>query len=396
MKRLEDYLSDATRGLFGRRKKAVQLELRGAIEDKLHRYQIAGMSEEQALERTLQDLGSARALRGGFFRLHSAPLLGQLGALVLASSAAVLALWPSSVAQVAATQAKPYKIDCVALTKPSAFDKLTPAQRRLIESLVPKSGQNFDTRRVLELCDARLKTYEYLKLSDLEREWRKMGALLRPLAKGPGVQFEGTSIEVPVTSEMVVKGEQYIGFYQLGLFLNRSYLPLKLEGWTNPKIYVGARSFQLGTPTTPISAESVYTALLNAAQMNGGAFQELEMIRLSSGQMVVPGDSLNGDSDISLDLASLTLKMKDQELVAFVYVGDAQLRFFNVLRMQDGQLEIPIGIKDARAFPPAATWEQLRTGKLERPQWLLLDLSKTTDWRKPQYSIIPPSSIKRQ
>ena len=54
-------------------------------------------------------------------------------------------------------------------------------------------------------------------------------------------------------------------FYQLGLFLNRSYLPLKLEGWVNPRIYVGARSFQLGTPQTPISAEWVYTALLNAA-----------------------------------------------------------------------------------------------------------------------------------
>ena len=396
MNPLEKYLTEATRGLFGKRKKAVQLELRGAIEDKLHRYQVAGMSAEGALERAIADMGNARAVRGGFFRLHSAPLLGQLGALVLASSAAVLALWPSSSAQVAATQAKPYQIDCVAQTKPSAYEQRTPAERRLIESLSPKQSGILDARAAVELCNATLKTYEYLKLSDLEREWRKMGASLRSLTKGPGVQFEGTSIEVPVTSEMVVKGEQYIGFYQLGSFLNRSYLPLKLEGWVNPKIYVGARSFQLGTTQTPISAESVFTALLDAAQIYGGAFQELEMTHLSSGQMVVPGDSLNKDSGAALDFASLNLKTGSQKLVAFVYVGDAQLRFFNVLRVQNGQLKIPFGIKDARAFPPAATWEQLKTGKLERPQWLLLDLSKTTDWRKPQYEIIPPSSIQVQ
>ncbi len=210
MNSLENYLNEATRGLWSKRRKAVQIELRGALEDKVHRYQIAGLSEEQALERAIADLGNARVVRGGFFRLHSAPLLGQLGALVLASSAAVLALWPSSSAQVAATQAKPYQVDCVALTKQSAYEQRTPAERRLIESLAPKQDVNLGARAAVELCDATLKTYSYLKLSDLEREWRKMGASLRPLAKGPDVQFEGTSIEVPVTSEMVVKGELYI------------------------------------------------------------------------------------------------------------------------------------------------------------------------------------------
>jgi hypothetical protein len=48
-----------------------------------------------------------------------------------------------------------------------------------------------------------------------------------------------------------------------------------------------------------------------------------------------------------------------------------------------------INPKDARAFPPASSWKQVKTGKLEHPQWLLLDVSKTMDWSKPKYEIIP-------
>jgi|GEM_PF-1998936 len=394
MNLLEKYLNDTTRGLWGKRKKAVSLELRGAIEDKQHRYRVAGLGEREALERAIADLGNARAMRSSFFRLHSAPLLGQLGTLVLASSAAVLVLWPSSSAQVAATQAKPYQVDCVALTKQSAYEQRTPAERRLIESLALKQNANLDARAAAELCDASLKTYDYLKLSDLESEWRKMGASLRTLPKGPGVQFDGTSIEVPVASEMVVKGEPYIGLYQLGLLLNRSYLPLKLEGWVNPRIYVGGRSFQLGTPETPVSAVSVYTALFNGAQMNGPVFQELKTSLFLYDQAVAPGNVPQELFDKGTPLARLKVNAKNDALVVFVYVGDEKFRFFNLLRTQNGHVNAFISAQDARAFPPAATWDQLKTGKLERPQWLLLDLSKTTDWRKPKYEIIPPSSIK--
>ena len=128
--------------------------------------------------------------------------------------------------------------------------------------------------------------------------------------------------------------------------------------------------------------------------MNGRVFQELKTKTSPYEQVVAPVNIPQELSSRGIPLASLKVNVKNDALVAFVYVGDEKLKFFNLLRTQNGHVNVSISAQDARAFSPAATWDQLKTGKLERPQWLLLDLSKTTDWRKSKYEIIPPSSIK--
>ena len=394
MKRLERYLNEATRGLFGRRKKAVQLELRGDIEDKLHRYQIVGLSEEQALERTLQDLGSARALRGGFFRLHSAPLLGQLGALVLASSAAVLALWPSNSAQVVATQAQIRGYSCEKVANIETVNKSNPAMRRLWEMWLQRKDGTLDIAKGLRACKDEQQTYQYLNLNMLEQVWKTLGANLRKGENdGKYVRFPGASEDTFIAPSVNRNGQAYAALRNLGFTLTLGDLPVQVSGEVNPVIFVGNNRFQIGTSATPILSSHIYSAILDAAQWNRKVFAEMYVSDK-------PEDSINlitGVTDKSardLNFAAFRVPVREGAVVVLMYQGDAKTRFFQATQVRGGVARLFITPPYARAFPAAATWDQLKKATLERPQWLLLDLSKTTDWRKPQYSIIAPSSIK--
>ena len=58
----DQFIRHATRGLWGQKKRDAALELRGAIEDKIYRHQLCGLSELEAEQAALRDLGSPHAI----------------------------------------------------------------------------------------------------------------------------------------------------------------------------------------------------------------------------------------------------------------------------------------------------------------------------------------------
>ncbi len=62
MNNLEKYLSQATKGLRGTKKLELREELTNHILEKTHKYQIAGLSQEQALAQAIADLGNPKTI----------------------------------------------------------------------------------------------------------------------------------------------------------------------------------------------------------------------------------------------------------------------------------------------------------------------------------------------
>ncbi|CAM3553854.1 permease prefix domain 1-containing protein [Deinococcus frigens] len=62
MTAIQRFLNQATRGLWGQKKRDSQAELIGAIEDKMCRYRLLGLNEVDAITAALRDLGSPAAI----------------------------------------------------------------------------------------------------------------------------------------------------------------------------------------------------------------------------------------------------------------------------------------------------------------------------------------------
>ena len=62
MTELEQYLKTATRGLWGKRKLEVREELEAHILEKAHKHELLSMAREDAIRKTLEELGNARII----------------------------------------------------------------------------------------------------------------------------------------------------------------------------------------------------------------------------------------------------------------------------------------------------------------------------------------------
>ena len=94
MSATDRYLHRATRGLWGQRKRDALMELRGAIEDKIYRHRLCGLSEIEAERAALRDLGSPAAIARELGVVHTGPqvmrvtlLLGVAGLLGMRAAA---------------------------------------------------------------------------------------------------------------------------------------------------------------------------------------------------------------------------------------------------------------------------------------------------------------------
>lgn len=78
MSEVERYLSRATRGLLGQKKREAVTELRGAIEDKIYRHRLCGLSELEAEQAAFRDLGSPSAIARDLNRVHTGPQVARM------------------------------------------------------------------------------------------------------------------------------------------------------------------------------------------------------------------------------------------------------------------------------------------------------------------------------
>ena len=105
---LEQYLKNATKGLYGKKKLEVKTEIEGNIREMALEYQIAGMSESEAISKAILEFGEARVLSAGMVRVHTMPKIikGVLLAGLISSFA--LVHFSSSFAEILTSSVGPY------------------------------------------------------------------------------------------------------------------------------------------------------------------------------------------------------------------------------------------------------------------------------------------------
>ena len=113
MTQLEQYLKNATRGLWGKRKLEVQEELEADILERTRKYEISGLEHHTAILQAIQEFGNARDVNRGMTRLYTMPTI--LKSSILAT--AVLLMINSITKPVSAVKPlPPFEVQCV---KPS-------------------------------------------------------------------------------------------------------------------------------------------------------------------------------------------------------------------------------------------------------------------------------------
>jgi hypothetical protein len=71
MTELERFLKNATRGLWGKRKFEITEELENHLLERARKHELLGLSRDDAISKSLAELGSAQVIRSGFYRTYS-------------------------------------------------------------------------------------------------------------------------------------------------------------------------------------------------------------------------------------------------------------------------------------------------------------------------------------
>lgn len=85
---LEQYLKNATRGLWGQKKLEVREELENHVLERAHKHELLGIAREDAISKSMQELGNAQAINQHMtevYMLSKQLLLGGFCACALAS-----------------------------------------------------------------------------------------------------------------------------------------------------------------------------------------------------------------------------------------------------------------------------------------------------------------------
>jgi hypothetical protein len=96
---VETYLRQATRGLWGQKRREVREELAVHLSERTTAHRIAGLSEREAEERALRELGAPQMVSTGMAQIYTLPTVMGSSLALLALCLVVVALWPRGVAQ---------------------------------------------------------------------------------------------------------------------------------------------------------------------------------------------------------------------------------------------------------------------------------------------------------
>lgn len=250
----EHYLQQATRGLWGHKRREVREELEAHLHERVLAHRIAGLSETDAVERALSELGSPREVSVGMARLYTLPTMMGSGAALAVVCASVVALLPSGAAQ--ALPGTPYfpTAECVEALDAGADGFL--------------SGNCIHINGALWLDQSALRQVlepQGVTFSKTSAPGSDEGIL--------GLTFPTSKlVYVPLGSPDVYvmddEGNHPVlpGYLSLwSLLRGASYqdgLELSVSGWDNPTVRFGDVSFQVGTKARPMMGVSFYESYL--------------------------------------------------------------------------------------------------------------------------------------
>jgi len=220
MKATDRYLRAATQGLWGRARRELRIELTGHLNERVAEFRLAGLSVEEAEQRTLRELGTPERVSGGMLGVHTVPALGKAGALGVLLATTLLTALPQGLAQVKSIYGN---VENFGPTSFLDFEQLKAAIEKSGGELTGKPDAAFVTVPGVPRPNYPLNTMKW-----------------------PGVA-------------LVQENRSYLNTGTLIGGLLSSGADLRIVGWNNPTLKAGKASIQLETDDQRV-VKDLYTS----------------------------------------------------------------------------------------------------------------------------------------
>jgi hypothetical protein len=242
MTQLEQYLNQATRGLYGKKRLEVREELTNHILEKTRGFEVMGCSPELAMSKAIDSLGKASSLRGALWNVHLLPkTLPVSVALATVITGTFFMVSQPVIAQVQFTVSGPNR----------------PCQR-CPGGRIPDS----DLRTV------------WFNLESLTRAFKDAGARV---THNKGVWRIGIDAKTVELSSSFRRGEtDFIASWRLQRAMNQTGLPVIAQGWHSGELSVGSVRISISPQSGIVPLLSLY-----AIAFSEYAFKDLKAPSLS-------------------------------------------------------------------------------------------------------------------
>ena len=220
----ERYVRQATRGLWGKARRELRMELQGHIAERCQEFQLSGLGPEEAERQTLRELGAPTQVSGGMVDVYTAPALGKVGVLSALLTTALFSALPQGLAQV-----------------------------QSIYGSFPNTGPT-----------------SFLNFGQLKAAIENAGGKVGGSAKKATFTLPGAAPVDGITEDqwsgvsLIQDGKSYYRTDALFYSLANNGLDLRLSGWTNPILKAGGTNIHLETDDWQV-INSMYTSTLASA-----------------------------------------------------------------------------------------------------------------------------------
>ena len=251
---LERYLSLATQGLFGQKRREVRDELRGNIREMELEYELGGLSEAEAIDRALLEFGPPEKVSVGMTKVYAIPSLIRNTALMAALASITVVTLNASSAQVLGST------------------RLPVAECR------DATVSNFQFAGWDVPCDAGL----WFSITGLKAALEPQGVTFRTVQDGGTTHYmrfpDGFEVKLaqPFQQKWLVQpkdgtkdatrelefDKDYVGASAFFSSLNYLSVPVTLEDASPVRFTVGKTKFTINVPQTPDTEAALYQAAL--------------------------------------------------------------------------------------------------------------------------------------
>lgn len=371
MSEIERYLRRATRGLWGRERRALRAELLGHIQQWVRELRVGGLDQAEAERLTLRELGAPAQVARGMAGVYALPVLTRTGLALAASATLLLGALPQGLAQV-----------------------------QSIFGTQPQTGAR-----------------SYLDLGQLRAELSKVGGQLggapgRLTISVPGAPRQAAEIRTagwPGGATLKQDGRTFIDTALVVDALRRTGTSLRLSGWTAPRLRAGGAEMQIQTGGDRRLANAMYgmtlqgdagnswllgDAPLSALEPNGGTLDASFIGAFEPGQVYALITPTFNDWSVQQADTHTTIKTGTVTLTMDAGVPDAAGTLH--LRRYNGVPSVRL-VANLAQFQAALQPYQQQQTKLH--QWsearpapaLLLRLSG--HFGPDAYAVVPPAGV---
>ena len=362
MTNLEKYLRNATRGTYGKTRALIRNELEANIKMRGKELEHHGLDEIEAITKALEELGTPNLVSRGMMGVYTMPKMTRAAlpiAFILTATVIVLSI---SRAQVETTS--------VGTIPECNFAKINTSTFPCI----------FEGN--------------WFKFSSFKTELEQKGGTVEEVDKNLILNFpKDHKIEIPFATEgsSVDKSMRFeregAKFYFTTQIMNiisqKSNLPVKLEGYINPRLIVGETSIQFGTSDTPLKTSwfrfmNLQTQLREDFQKSGFRLEKidspnfnLEFLRVASCCNPLPEIYAKVNEPAGTIYAAIQQNYDSKFLIDIAEVN------------RDGILKFMLG---GQTMYFVNDFKKLKAGQGET---VLLRLTNRIDPRAKQYEIAP-------